>query len=133
MTHSLLHRLAWFSRARLRPSAETEDLQAILWASRQNNRRDDITGALLLRDGLFAQILEGRLAMLEAAFERIQLDQRHEQARVLYIQPITERRFRGWDMAYAGVGPKLASPLGTALLGEIEALYARRDEWAAEG
>ena len=97
--------------------ASPDETAGILAVSRTNNARDGLTGALLHKDGLFAQILEGPLPVVERTFERIQCDARHDNVVVLQFAEVGSRAFSDWSMADAGaaVAP-LASPLPTDLL-----------------
>ena len=74
-----LYRLVYYSRNTMPGSiAEIEKgIAQILGASRQNNARADVTGALLFNKGCFAQILEGPSSGIDQTFERIQRDMRH--------------------------------------------------------
>src|SRR5436305_6042624 len=69
-------RLTYYSRNRIeRAGAPMHDrIHDILIESVANNRRDDITGALIHDDKWFAQALEGPEAMVSATFERILRD-----------------------------------------------------------
>jgi hypothetical protein len=99
-----LYRLVYYSR-NLVAGGELElrsNLESILDRSRVNNSRDAITGALLFNSGCFAQILEGPLQQVEAAFERIQQDDRHGEVSLLALDPIAERSFPTWAMGYVG-------------------------------
>jgi hypothetical protein len=103
MTPSL-HRLVYYSRNHV-SADETEfaaNVDDILATSRRNNVRDDITGALLFNAGCFAQVLEGPLDKIEAAFERIQQDERHGEVSLLALDPITDRTFPNWAMGFVG-------------------------------
>lgn len=83
----------------------------ILLASRRNNERDAITGALVAAPRLFAQALEGRRAAVSETFARICRDARHERIEILEAAEIEERRFGSWTMAFcdlAGVPDDLA-------------------------
>jgi Sensors of blue-light using FAD len=71
----------------------------ILIESVANNRRDDITGALIHDDHWFAQALEGPETKVSATFERILRDERHGDVRLIKMQPVAERRFAAWWMA----------------------------------
>lgn len=73
-------------------------LNGILAASRANNERDDLTGALICRADLYLQLLEGPEAAVEAALKRIERDDRHLEVSALYREPIAERLFPGWAM-----------------------------------
>ena len=54
-----------------------EILSAILIASRANNRKQDITGALICRSDIFLQLLEGPEQKVKKTYEAIQKDDRH--------------------------------------------------------
>lgn len=71
----------------------------ILIESVANNRRDDITGALIHDDKWFAQALEGPEAAVTATFERILRDPRHGEVKLIKMQPVPARRFGAWWMA----------------------------------
>ncbi|MCR0981017.1 BLUF domain-containing protein [Roseomonas populi] len=97
------YRLIYVSRNALRgtPAEREEEVDRILEASRRNNTRDGITGALLFNESCFAQVLEGGSEAIHEVFERIQLDPRHSDTVVLAFEP-APREFGGWSMAYAG-------------------------------
>ena len=99
-----LHRLVYVSRNALEPGAAEPAIESILEVSRRRNARAGVSGALMFNAGLFAQVLEGELRALEETFERIQCDARHEDVRVLQFEPVDERRFDAWSMAWAGRG-----------------------------
>lgn len=73
-------------------------LDAILLASRRNNRRDGITGALIVRHDVYLQLLEGSPEAITAAFARIACDDRHSDLVVRVDEPVAERMFPQWDM-----------------------------------
>ena len=75
-------------------------LTAILFDARRCNTRDDITGALICRDDLFLQLLEGPEAAVEAAYTRIRRDDRHIEVRELLRREIADdaRMFGQWAM-----------------------------------
>lgn len=99
-----LHRLIYCSRNAIDGDgvAAEREIQEILRVSRVRNRAAEVTGALLFTHGCFVQTLEGRLAALEDIFERIQCDERHRDVTVLSFEPIVERTFPDWGMAYLG-------------------------------
>ena len=99
-----LTRLVYYSR-NLIPGSEAEvaaEIRQILAASRRNNARVEVTGALMFNSGCFAQILEGPRGALEQTFERIQRDRRHAAVVVLEYAPIEARAFPSWSMAFLG-------------------------------
>jgi len=83
----------------------THEVRAILQTSRRNNAERGITGALLYSAGCFAQVLEGPLSQVETIVERIMLDPRHHEVKVLQFHVLVERAFGDWSMAFAGVDP----------------------------
>jgi len=99
-----LHRLVYYSRNHIAgdEAAFRTHVDDILHKSRINNGRDGITGALLFNAGCFAQVLEGPLPALEAAFERIQQDDRHGEVSLLALDPLASRSFPNWAMGYVG-------------------------------
>ena len=122
-----LYRVLYCSRNNLTGTADSypTEIQRILAASRENNRRDGVTGGLLFSDGCFAQVLEGPLGSIESAFERIQCDGRHQEVTVLQSGAITARDFPDWSMAFTGASPTsnplLGYTLGRAFSGQSTA------------
>ena len=78
------------------------EIEHILDAARSLNAQSGITGALMFNRNLFAQVLEGPMDKVEETFERIQCDQRHSDVSLLACEPISERSFEQWSMAYIG-------------------------------
>jgi len=97
----IIVRLTYFSRNHIEPSGGPvhDRIHDILLESVTNNRRDDITGALIHDDKWFAQVLEGPETAVSATFERILRDPRHADVRLIKMQPVTMRRFGAWWMA----------------------------------
>ena len=90
-------------------------------------------------------ILEGPQEVVEAAFERIQCDDRHNDVILLEAGPINERAFPDWSMAFTG-GDAGASPLaggaladafsgqpgvGSRVLDVLKAVVVRETRWLA--
>ena len=100
-----IHRLVYYSRNLAGGHADilSAELHTILAVSRANNARDGITGALMFNAGCFAQVLEGSLDRVEAAFERIQQDERHGEVSLLALEPIATRSFPNWAMGFVGL------------------------------
>ena len=74
-------------------------IQDILIESVANNRRDDVTAALVHDRKWFAQVLEGPEAAVSATFERILRDHRHRDMRLVKMRPVPARRFAAWWLA----------------------------------
>jgi len=101
-TSADLVRLVYVSRNLVPPAEAEAAVQAILGASRRRNPAMGVTGALLFSEDCFAQSLEGPLPAVEALFEHIQMDARHDQVVLLEAGPISRRDFGDWSMAFAG-------------------------------
>jgi len=99
-----LSRLVYISENNLAGASVVveDEIRSILLASRRRNAADEITGALIFNNGIFAQVLEGPRPAVEATFERIQRDDRHANVQVLDFAPIDERAFPNWSMGFLG-------------------------------
>lgn len=75
-------------------------LNGILATSRRNNARDGITGALICREDLYLQLLEGPRHLVTAAFARILHDPRHTEVINLLSGDIEARLFPEWAMRH---------------------------------
>jgi hypothetical protein len=100
----VLHRLVYYSHNRIVGDAEAlaASIDKILAVSRVNNRRNDVTGALMFNAGCFAQVLEGPAEAVEQTFDRIQMDERHGDVVLLGVALTEERAFQSWSMAFVG-------------------------------
>lgn len=76
------------------------DLLTILSSARRNNVRDGITGALICREDIYMQLLEGEDAPVQAAYKRILADSRHTEVRLLWNGPAEARLFPEWAMRH---------------------------------
>ena len=142
-----LYRVLYCSRNCIPGDADSvaAQIKTILAVSRENNAREDITGGLLFSTGCFAQVLEGRSAAVEATFERIQCDDRHNDVILLEAAPITERAFPDWSMAFTGNGARASvltagtlagafsgqSGAGSKVLDVLKAVIVRETRWLA--
>jgi Sensors of blue-light using FAD len=79
---------------------EVNILSAILIEARRCNARDGITGALICRDDLYLQLLEGPERAVERTYARICADDRHVEVRGLTRRMIADdaRMFAAWAM-----------------------------------
>ena len=77
-----------------------DQLEELLEKSRANNRRLDISGMLLYKDGNFMQFLEGPRDRVIALSKKIQADPRHRGMVVLYKEDKPERQFTDWSMGF---------------------------------
>lgn len=80
------------------------DLLDLLQVSRSNNKRLDVTGVLVYRNGAFLQVLEGQEQAVERLYERICADERHKDVTTLMKEPADRRDFPDWAMGFRGLG-----------------------------
>ena len=128
-----LFRMIYCSRNAIAGRGMETEVAQILAASRCNNRRDGVTGALLVSPVGFAQVLEGPLPAVERTFERIQRDPRHAHVDILHASEAEARCFAGWAMACAGRSGAAPHPTGRdgrEVLALLRRLVEREEEWA---
>lgn len=75
-----------------------ETLDRILQISRANNARDNITGALVIGERHFLQLLEGNRSAVGQCFMRIAQDDRHRDIQVICSGDKEHRLFLEWSM-----------------------------------
>ncbi len=93
------YRLIYRSHSRIPTSADREELGQILRTSRANNVHRGVTGALLMYDGWFAQVLEGSRENVRQLFDRIKVDARHDAVVVHEEGEVDAPVFSRWAMA----------------------------------
>lgn len=96
-----LIRLVYFSRSRIEKDATgtRRELAKILAIANQKNSASGVTGALVLHDDCFAQVLEGDRRFVNETFQRICRDERHDCVDILEVGTVAERLFPQWSMA----------------------------------
>jgi Sensors of blue-light using FAD len=94
------YRLIYRSHSLLRAHCKDDQaLAEILKVARARNAERGITGALMLYDDWFAQVLEGPQAAVETLYARIKADPRHDAIRLAEAGPVAKRLFEKWAMA----------------------------------
>lgn len=89
-------------------------LEFFLEKIRDKNLADSITGLLLYSDGNFMQLIEGSDETVSRTFSRIQSDPRHKGIIKLLDEPIDQRVFPDWKMAFLRVTRSELSTLSNA-------------------
>ncbi len=80
-------------------SLTRREIESIGNVSQTNNSRDGITGVLLCCGNIFFQILEGDPDRIDALYEKILQDERHNNILCLKSElNVKERRFPDWSM-----------------------------------
>ncbi len=104
----MLVRLLYASRTSSKPTPKI--VEAILEASRRHNPENGITGILCHGGDVFLQVIEGGRGVVNALYNEISRDPRHQDVTILHYEEVTERRFAGWTMGQvnlAKVNPSL--------------------------
>ena len=76
------------------------------------NRRRNVTGMLLYKDGNFMQVLEGEKQTVTETHQIIARDTRHRGLITLLKGDIAEREFAHWSMGFRDLGADLADADG---------------------
>ncbi len=92
-------RLIYRSRDQIPAEHRREQLGAIFSTARSTNKAHRITGALLVAQGWFVQALEGAEDEVRRLFDKIAVDDRHDQVQVLATGEVPGRVFGRWSMA----------------------------------
>jgi hypothetical protein len=77
---------------------DNSTLAGILIQARRNNRRDDITGALICRHDVYLQLIEGPAGAIDVLYARIVEDDRHAEVSLALSETVEERMFPEWEM-----------------------------------
>jgi Sensors of blue-light using FAD len=107
-----MYRLSYHSQALARSPAA---LDAIYAGSVTFNATVGVTGALVLLDDRWAQILEGDQAAITGLYDRITRDPRHDHVTFDYLIETEGRLFPGWSMARVTDDDRADIPLARIL------------------
>lgn len=86
---------SWASRA-----LSSLDIEGLLQSARVSNGLDEVTGILIYNGKAFVQVLEGCSQAVDDLMARIVQDTRHRDLLIRDEQPIAQRSFSDWSMAY---------------------------------
>ena len=90
-----LTRIAYVSNHSGLAAGVLEDISEV---SSFNNKRDDITGMLVVCDEDFFQILEGERTVVSECIRRIMNDVRHQKINIVFAGDAQTRLFPSWGM-----------------------------------
>ncbi|MGN7190240.1 MULTISPECIES: BLUF domain-containing protein [unclassified Curtobacterium] len=93
-----------YTSTQTRPITDAE-LAQILAVGREKNTSMGVTGILAHKGDNCIGILEGDDEVVGARFEQVRLDPRHTNVRVLLDEPIQQRSFPDWSMAFQPLDP----------------------------
>jgi len=105
----MLHQIIYASHS-LVPMKNPE-LVALLEKSRRDNAALGVTGLLLHADGNFMQTIEGERDTVHALLDKIKRDPRHTGIFLLCDEPIAQRSYGDWSMAFREISPSDAARL----------------------
>ena len=77
-------------------TAVDPEIGRILQACKTNNPKREIGGVLHYGHGYFLQVLEGPEEEVDALYQKISSDSRHQDVRTLDERQVEERRFPDW-------------------------------------
>ncbi|WP_081771261.1 BLUF domain-containing protein [Methylibium sp. T29] len=78
-----------------------ETIAVVVAEARQLNAEQSITGVLVFDGAQVCQYVEGEVGTIDALIERLMVDPRHEQLKVLHHATLQgERRFARWRLGY---------------------------------
>ena len=97
-----MHRLIYKSRSIL-VEVDIETINDIVERSKELNRRNEISGALVATRTHFLQVLEGAYDDVNRTFFRIAADSRHDNLELVSFGPVEKRLFEGWVMKGFGI------------------------------
>ncbi len=93
------------------PDFAEPEILSMLDGARKFNKEQDITGCLLYHKGVFVQLLEGEKEKVNALYQKIASDDRHNHITLLASSPKESRVFNDWEMAFVPLNEDEASAL----------------------
>ena len=93
-----LCQLVYISRITSTGLSSPSTLNDISETAVERNQLDDITGILCYGNGYFLQCVEGSEQALTNLKNRLLVDDRHKEIKILDFSEITERRFASWSL-----------------------------------
>jgi hypothetical protein len=116
MLPSLIH-IIYASSAS--PGFDRRELEMLVQQANVSNARMEITGTLLVADGCFMQVLEGRAERVAELYGKIERDPRHHHVSKIICEPIPRRHFEEWSVGFVDVSPEEISMLAGVKLNNL--------------
>ncbi|HYE73298.1 MAG TPA: BLUF domain-containing protein [Blastocatellia bacterium] len=91
-----------------------QEFEELLKQCSENNKRDEITGLLLHKDGNFMQYIEGPEEKVTKLYNRILADPRHKQVIPLLKGESETRQFGNWSMGFRNLNSLSATAPNSA-------------------
>lgn len=90
-----------------------QELVELIEKIRIKNERLGVTGLLLYSGGNVIQTIEGTPASVDAIWEAIEADPRHDELRVVDRRHVHERAFSSWSMGFRNVTSREVADIET--------------------
>jgi len=94
------------------------EIQDMVNKSIVRNKRNGITGCLLISDSEFFQVIEGEKATVLALFDKIKADTRHSRIKLMWSSNIADRAFGKWTMMCKEISKETLQLTGKATTGK---------------
>ncbi|MFN7834640.1 MAG: BLUF domain-containing protein [Burkholderiaceae bacterium] len=107
------------------------ELDGLLNVCRKNNGRCHLTGLLIFHAGVFIQWIEGLESDVSLLWEKIKLDDRHDNLVQIEYGPISQRFFPEWWMGYSDPLTADAFPLSLSERDINELTHVPSQPWLA--
>jgi hypothetical protein len=80
---------------------DMNEFKRILETAQRNNSNSDLTGMLCFNSKIFLQALEGSREAINTLYGKLNKDPRHYNLTLIKYEPIVERYWPDWSMAFA--------------------------------
>ncbi|MGL4577058.1 MAG: BLUF domain-containing protein [Burkholderiaceae bacterium] len=80
---------------------DMNEFKRILDTAQKNNTNSDLTGMLCFNSKIFLQALEGSREAINTLYGKLNKDPRHYGLTLIKYEPIQERHWPDWSMAFA--------------------------------
>ena len=107
MALNQIDQLVYVSRSLITADKTEVALNDIARIAHSLNRQNQITGALVLIDGYFIQLLEGAPAALDLLMIHLEFDVRHTDIQVVARETVSQRAIPDWGMIAPPAGHRL--------------------------
>ena len=75
----------------------------LLTQARKRNKTLGITGLLVYTEDMFYQCIEGIPSALDVMWQALSCDQRHHDIELILREPLKQRQFADWHMAFSSL------------------------------
>ena len=77
-----------------------DELNVMMDGFKENNKRDGITGVIIVGQRNIMQFIQGKEDVLDKTWQKIKTDSRHKNVRVLLIGEIELTLYKDWSLKY---------------------------------